>query len=132
MDELRSLKVLVVDDDADSAELLSIALGRAGASVEVCHTGADALEIARRGELGAVLFDVGLPDMDGIELFGRLRGTQHNARAIGFAVAGRGRHERAELSDGSLGCAQKPIDSSELIRRLASRLAQRRVSESGG
>ena len=132
MDELQGMRMLVVDDDADNADLLALVLGRAGASVEVCHTARGALKIAEARPLDAVLFDVGLPDMDGIELFTHLRQTPQNARVVGFAVTGRARDERPELKELGLGYARKPIDSSSLIRDLASTLAERRVAQSGG
>ncbi|MBL8741450.1 MAG: response regulator [Myxococcales bacterium] len=117
--------MLVVDDDADNAELLAIVLGRAGASVEVCHTAAGALDAAAARPPDAVLFDIGLPDMDGIELYSRLRETPKNGRIVGIAVTGRARDERPELAELGLGYARKPIDSGSLIRDLASRLADR-------
>jgi CheY-like chemotaxis protein len=131
MNELQGMRMLVVDDDADNAELLALVLSRAGATVKLCHTASGALEIAAAGQLDAVLFDVGLPDMDGIALFSRLRETPQNARTVGFAVTGRARDERPELRELGLGYARKPIDSSSLIRDLASCLAERRVAEPG-
>jgi DNA-binding response OmpR family regulator len=132
MDELQGMRMLVVDDDADNAELLALLLGRAGAAVEVCHTAEAALGVARGRQLDAVLFDVGLPDMDGIALFTRLRETAENGSVVGFAVTGRARDERPELGELGLGYARKPIDSSSLIRDLASCLTQRRVAQSSG
>lgn len=129
MNELQGMRMLVVDDDADNAELLALVLGRAGAKVEVCHTAGGALEIAAAGPLDAVLFDVGLPDMDGIVLFTRLRETPQNAKTVGFAVTGRARDERPELDELGLGYARKPVDSSSLIRDLASCLSERRVAQ---
>ena len=131
MDELQGMRMLVVDDDADNAELLALVLGRAGAIVEVCHTARGALDIAAAKPLDAVLFDVGLPDMDGIALYTRLRETPQNAGAVGFAVTGRARDERPELAELGVGYARKPIDTGSLIRDLASCLAERRVAQPG-
>lgn len=132
MSELQGMKMLVVDDDADNAELLALMLGRAGALVKVCHTASSAIDAAAAGPLDAVLFDIGLPDMDGIVLFERLRETAENTSVVGFAVTGRARDERPELAELGLGYARKPIDSSSLIRDLASRLSERRVAHSRG
>lgn len=132
MGELQDMTMLVVDDDADNAELLALVLGRAGASVEVCHTARAALEAATAKPLDAVLFDVGLPDMDGIELFKHLRETPRNASVVGVAVTGRARDERPELAELGIGYARKPIDSASLIRNLASALSERRVAQPGG
>ncbi len=132
MNELQGMRMLVVDDDADNAELLALVLGRAGAAVEICHTATGALEIALARPLDAVLFDVGLPDMHGIELFTRLRQIPQNASTVGFAVTGRARDELPKLGELGLGYARKPIDSSSLIGDLLSCLSERRAAQPGG
>lgn len=132
MDELQGMRLLVVDDDADNADLLEIVLRRAGATVEACHTASSALDVASARPLDAVLFDIGLPDMDGVAMFTRLRATPQNARVVGFAVSGRARYERPELEALGVGYARKPIDATSLIQDLASRLAERGVAQPGG
>ncbi len=68
-----SKRVLVVEDDEDSAELLAEILQRKGHRVTVAHTGEAALATAVSFEPMVVLLDLGLPDMDGAELCPRLR-----------------------------------------------------------
>lgn len=66
-------RVLVVEDDEDSALLLAETLGDAGYSVEVAHDGATALEKAVAFKPEVAVLDVGLPDMDGYQLAQRIR-----------------------------------------------------------
>lgn len=60
--------VLVVDDNVDAAELLSMGLAAAGHHVEVAHDGPSALERARALKPDVAILDIGLPVMDGYEL----------------------------------------------------------------
>lgn len=66
-------RVLVVEDDEDSAMLLEEILKERGFIVEVAHDGTSALEAAERLRPHVGVLDVGLPDMDGFELARRLR-----------------------------------------------------------
>src|SRR5712671_3135398 len=69
------LKVLVVDDDAQMLRSISDILRLGGYSAVVAGSGSEALEITRKMKEGpaVALVDLKLPDMDGIELIGRLR-----------------------------------------------------------
>ncbi len=70
-------RVLVVEDDEDSALLLAETLGDQGYAVEVAHDGASALAKAREFKPEVAVLDVGLPDMDGYQLAGRIRLLEH-------------------------------------------------------
>ena len=66
-------RVLVVEDDEDSALLLAEILGDHGYAVEVAHDGASALAKASTFQPEVAVLDVGLPDMDGYQLAAKLR-----------------------------------------------------------
>jgi two-component system, chemotaxis family, CheB/CheR fusion protein len=66
-------RILVVEDDEDSALLLAETLGDQGFSVEVAHDGASALAKAATFKPEVAVLDVGLPDMDGYQLAKRMR-----------------------------------------------------------
>lgn len=66
-------RVLVVEDDEDSALLLAEVLGDHGYAVEVAHDGASALAKAMAFQPEVAVLDVGLPDMDGYQLAAKLR-----------------------------------------------------------
>ena len=66
-------RVLLVEDDRDSAETLARLLGIYGHDVRVAGDGPGAIEVARRERPRRVLLDLGLPGMDGYEVAARLR-----------------------------------------------------------
>lgn len=66
-------RVLIVDDNEDGAEMLSIILSQKGYDTRVAHDAPSALEIAEAFGPGTAFIDIGLPVMDGYELAERLR-----------------------------------------------------------
>lgn len=84
-----SRRVLLVDDNCDSIELLAEYLRRAGHEVVVAYDPAAALAAAGAQTFDAVFVDVGLPEMDGYELAQRLRETRGHALRL-FALTGYG------------------------------------------
>ncbi|HEX6903124.1 MAG TPA: ATP-binding protein [Thermoanaerobaculia bacterium] len=89
----RGMRVLVVEDNPDSAEMMSFLLQLRGHEVRTAHDGHQALEEARIFEPQAVLCDIGLPGMNGYEVAERLR--QHPAfeRTPLIALTGYGQEE---------------------------------------
>ncbi|MFO0601521.1 MAG: PAS domain-containing protein [Polyangiales bacterium] len=67
-------RVLVVDDNEDAADALATMLRLLGAEAAVAHDGAAALRRALEFKPDLVFLDIGMPDMDGYEVAGRLRG----------------------------------------------------------
>lgn len=65
---LRGRRVLVVDDNVDAAELLAAILGAEGHDVALAYDGMGAMETFERTHPDIVLLDLGLPDIDGLEL----------------------------------------------------------------
>ena len=66
-------RVLVVDDNLDNAESLSMFVRLLGHEVETAHDGLEAIEVAQRFAPDLVLLDIGLPKLDGYEVAQRLR-----------------------------------------------------------
>lgn len=67
------VRVLVVDDEVSLSELLSMALHYEGGDVQTAADGATAVRAAREHRPDAVVLDVMLPDLDGLEVLRRLR-----------------------------------------------------------
>ncbi len=67
------LKLLLVDDNVDSARTLAMLLELSGHEVEVAHSGPDALETVSRSQPACVFLDIGMPDMNGYEVARRIR-----------------------------------------------------------
>ncbi len=68
-----SVRLLVVDDNVDSANSLAMLLRLQGLQVLVAHDGATAIEIAERERPDAIFLDLGMPELDGYEVARRLR-----------------------------------------------------------
>jgi signal transduction histidine kinase/CheY-like chemotaxis protein len=94
----RPLRLLVVDDNVDAAEMLGMLLEAAGHEVIVVNSPLRALELAPGARPDACLLDIGLPDMDGNELARRLRAQPETAHAVLVAVTGYGQVEDRQRS----------------------------------
>jgi CheY-like chemotaxis protein len=65
--------VLVIEDNSDHRELYAVILGLDGYEVQIAETAAEGLALAIEAPPAAILLDLGLPDVDGIEALRRLR-----------------------------------------------------------
>jgi len=85
----RSLRVLVVDDNDDSAQSMALWLRFRGHDVAVARDGAEALTEADRYQPEAVVLDLGLPGLDGVEVARRLRAGPTGPALRLIALTGR-------------------------------------------
>jgi PAS domain S-box-containing protein len=116
----RPLRILLVDDNVDGAEMLAMLLQADGHEVAVEHSGPTALERARAAPPDVALLDIGLPGMDGHELARRLRADEGNAGITLIAVTGYGgEHDReASFAAGFSHHLVKPLDPARLAALL--------------
>lgn len=91
--DARALRVLVVDDNADSADMLAILVKELGYDTDVAYDPATALELAQRFAPDFGLLDIGLPGMNGYELAARLRQLPGGDRMKLVAITGWGQRE---------------------------------------
>jgi signal transduction histidine kinase/ActR/RegA family two-component response regulator len=114
------VRVLVVDDNADAAQMLATLLEAHGHAVSVEFDGTSGLARALRERPEVMLLDIGLPDMDGHELARRLRASPDTANACLIALTGYGQSEDRERAHqaGFDRHLVKPADLSELLRIL--------------
>lgn len=68
-----SQRILIVDDDRSSCEILSKILSLRGYQVDVAYDGRTALELVQNRDYGLALIDYRMPGMDGVELYRRIR-----------------------------------------------------------
>jgi CheY-like chemotaxis protein len=129
--EVAPQRVLVVDDNSDSAEALAQYLRLRGHQVEAVYTGRDAIERASAFAPSVVLLDIGLPEMDGYEVARRLRADHSSAVLV--AVTGYGRPEdvRRAKEAGFAAHLTKPAALSQL-ERVFSELGERAEDGSMG
>ncbi|HEV8128783.1 MAG TPA: ATP-binding protein [Candidatus Eisenbacteria bacterium] len=122
---VRPLRVLVVDDNVDAANLLAEALRLRGHEVAVTHDGASALACAAARVPDLVLLDIGLPDLDGYEVARRFREelSLRSTRIVALSGYGREQYKDRFGEAGLDDHVVKPIDLVELDRVLAAAAA---------
>ncbi len=116
-------RVLVVDDEAPIRRTMAVNLKARGYDVDLAENGKQALELAARHHPDVVLLDLGLPDLDGIEVIDGLRGWSHVPIVV-LSARGSERDKVAALDAGADDYVSKPFGMDELLARLR---AQRSV-----
>jgi DNA-binding response OmpR family regulator len=112
--------VLVVEDEPAIADVIRRNLVQAGFGAQVEHDGERALDVVRRLRPAAIILDVGLPGLDGIEICRRLR-AEHNWTPVLFVTARDDEVDRiVGLELGADDYVTKPFSPRELVARVAS------------
>ncbi|SNS52973.1 PAS domain S-box-containing protein [Noviherbaspirillum humi] len=117
----RALRVLVVDDNADAAQMLGFHLEQVGHEVLIEYGAHSALDTACRVAPQVCLLDIGLPQMDGYELARRLRALPGMEQALLVAVTGYGREQdrQAAFAAGFDRHFVKPVNFQEIADCIA-------------
>ena len=121
---LAGLKVLVVDDEADTRELIREVLQECGAEVITSRSVAEALEAIEKDKPDILISDLGMPDEDGYSLISKIRalpaeqGGQIPAAAL--TAYARAEDRMRVLRSGFQFHLPKPVDSAELVTVVAS------------
>jgi two-component system OmpR family response regulator len=110
-------KVLIADDEPNIREVISFALERAGFSTTTARNGGEALQQVRRGPPDLIILDIGMPEMDGLEVCRQIRKTSEVP--ILFLSA---RDEEIDrvlgLEIGGDDYVTKPFSTRELVARV--------------
>jgi CheY-like chemotaxis protein len=93
-----ALNILLVEDEPDVADTLADWLQELGHTVWVARSGLTGVELAERHRPDVVLCDLGLPDIDGLEVCRRVRLLAINPRPMMVAVSGWGREDDRRLT----------------------------------
>jgi PAS domain S-box-containing protein len=122
--ELNGIRVLVVDDEADTCELLQVILEGCGAQVKTASSAAAALEAVAEESFDVLISDIGMPDEDGYSLIAKVRalGKEHGGKipAAAALTAYVGEEDRIRvLQSGFQIHVPKPISPSELLAVVA-------------
>lgn len=121
--------VLVIDDEQAILRFLRASLEENGLSVIEATTGRSALALAAAKRPSVILLDIGLPDLDGIEVLKRLR-QWSSAPVIVISARGRESDKIAGLDTGADDYLTKPFGVEELLARI--RVALRHSERAGG
>lgn len=119
---LRSMRVLLVDDNRDAADSLAMLLEIGGHEVAASYSAGDALQRAAQFRPQVVLLDIGLPDLDGYEVARRMRGMPELGGARLIALTGYGDEaDRRRASEAGFDQhLVKPVDLDDLEKALVS------------
>ena len=122
-------KILIADDDRSIRLMLETALTRNGFSVTSTRTGREALEAAANGEFDAVLSDVYMPDLGGLELVDNLRSMDAKIPIVLMTAQGSLQVAVEAVARGATDFIGKPFDISALVALLRRYLEARREAD---
>jgi len=131
--EVGTVRILVVDDEPSIRKTVSTNLARHGYDVDTAETGYEALDRYSRRKPDLILLDLGLPDIDGLEVIQQVR--QRASTPIIVLSVREAEHEKvAALDVGADDYLIKPFGVEELLARIrvALRHALRQAAPSGG
>jgi PAS domain S-box-containing protein len=125
--EGRGQRVLVVDDNRDSAESLAMMLELSGYSVHKVHDGLEAVAVAARLRPDVILLDIGLPSLNGYDVCRRIREQPESGAPLIVALTGWGQEEdkRRSSEAGFDNHLVKPVNLKVLVTLINSRLSTR-------
>jgi len=119
-------RLLVVDDEADIADLLTTGLRFVGFDVRSANTGAEALAVAAEFRPHLLVLDVMLPDIDGFELCRQIRHDREQIGVVFLTARDRTEDAIAGLTIGGDDYINKPFSLDEVVARI--RAVLRRIS----
>jgi two-component system OmpR family response regulator len=122
------LRVLVVDDEVNIAELVSMALRYEGFDVSMSHTGAQAVSAAKAFGPDAVVLDMMLPDLDGLEVLRRMRTSDPEVPVVFLTARDAVEDRIAGLTAGGDDYVTKPFSLEELVARLRGLMRRSRAA----
>ena len=128
---LQGLQVLVVDDEDDNREIITLALQEYNVKVITANCAMAAMEIVTQGNLDAIVSDIGMPDEDGYKLIKKIRDWEISQGlkpigAIALTAYARDEDRQRAISNGFQMHLSKPIEPHKLalaVSQLASNIA---------
>jgi two-component system, cell cycle response regulator DivK len=120
-------RILLVEDNEAIRHAFSILLEETGYRVALAANGGDALDTARREQPDLILMDLGLPDLNGLEVTRRLKADEATRGIVVVAITGRALQSDGEacIAAGCAGFLPKPVDAAQLLRKIPEYLAER-------
>jgi PAS domain S-box-containing protein len=115
-------RILIVDDNRDSAESLAMLLEITGNKTHMAHDGVEAIEVIEKYRPEVVLLDIGLPRLNGHDVCRRIREKPWGKNIVFIALTGWGQEEDRRKSEeaGFNGHFVKPVDYDNLLELLSS------------
>ena len=119
--------ILVIDDEQDVVDLLSVYFGASGYDVVGATQGADGLMLADVHRPDVVLLDIMMPGLDGVEVLRQLRLRWPNLPVIMLTAVADEEVARGTLRHGAFDYVPKPLECEHLERVVAAALTSRAV-----
>lgn len=118
--DLTGIRILAVDDDADSRDLIAVLLREYGAEVRVVESAAEVLLLLESFQPNVLISDIGMPEMDGYELIRRVRSRPAEnggqVSAIALTAYAKEDDQRRALLNGYQRHMSKPLDAEHLVQ----------------
>ena len=115
---LEGMRVLLVDDEQDTVEMIAILLERAGADVVAVTTGIAAVGVADLFRPHVLLTDIAMPNMDGFELTAELRAKGRSCPVVAFSAHAQRSYVQRAKDAGFDAYLIKPVDATALLATL--------------
>lgn len=118
-------RVLVVDDERNMRRTLRDILEDRGFEVSTADCGERAVELCRKSRYQAVLMDVRMPGIDGVEAMRRIRRFDGDVQFVFMSAYTLEHLEDQALREGAVAFLRKPLDAEKIIRLIRERAACR-------
>lgn len=120
-------RILIVEDDAVTAQAMAQAVRDVGAEPEIRETYDDGLQAAAQGDYAIILFDRMLPGGDGVDAIAKVRAAGSTALILVISALGRAQNKIEGLEKGADDYLAKPFDPDELRARLRALLRRQNM-----
>ena len=111
-------RILIAEDESRIAQLLSKGLHRKGFQTFIAKDGSEALAMAKHGSFDLLLLDIGLPDIDGIEVLRELQASQIDLPVIILSARVDESDIAAGYANGASAYMTKPFKFADLIAKI--------------
>lgn len=113
----KTFRLMIVEDDPDTLEMLRATLEARGFSVIACESAVQTLEFASASQVDLIISDIGMPEMDGFQMIKELREVEgyQNVPAIALSGYASQKDAKTAMAAGFNAHVSKPVDPAELI-----------------
>ena len=125
-----TVRILIVDDDENIRSVLTAILEDEGYTVESADTAKKGIEKSEKSFYNLALLDVRLPDMEGIELLGKIRDTKPKMRKIIITGYPTLQNAVAAVNKGADAYVMKPFDVEKILQTIKEQLQKQKGEKS--
>jgi len=127
---MQPVRVLVVDDEEDFASAIVSRLNKRGFEALAAFSGQQAIEHVKSAEYDAILLDLRMPEMDGLQILGRIRQIDPDVRVLVLTGHGTVANGIGGMQLGAADFLQKPVEINILCASIEAAAGQTRSDRS--